>query len=686
MLRPHLYWILLVALFGNLVISDDVMSQERPFSQRIRVPPWPEGLQWLNCAGPITLEQLRGKFVLLDFWTYCCINCMHVLPELEKLERAYPRELVVIGVHSAKFDAERRSENIVEAIRRYGIRHPVVNDARHELWNGFGVRAWPTLILIDPEGYAVWGTSGETTFETLDALLRRALPDYRRRGLIDETPLVFGLETRQPSRTPLRYPGKILADEDSRRLFISDSGHHRIVVTDFEGNVLAMIGEGRRGRKDGDFSSCQFNDPQGLALKGDLLYVADTRNHLIRKVDLRANEVRTIAGTEVQNRQPVVTGSRAPLRQPLASPWDLLIHEDYLYIAMAGPHQIWRMRLNEQVIEPFAGNGREDIIDGPLLPRRPFELGFAAFAQPSGLATDGLWLYVADSEGSSIRAVPLRGQGGVRTVAGTAWLPMARLFTFGDVDGPPQSARFQHPLGVVFYEGQLFVADTYNNKIRVIDPATGQTKTLVGSGEKGFTDEPPTFNEPAGITAAAGRLFVADTNNHLIRVVDLATGGKVSTLVLKGLEPPSIDFAPVEEDELAGRDEILLDPVERSIKNGLLTFQLNLRLPFNYKLNPLAPLSFQISLADVGKPRGNLAIVDSHLGRTHVLKNPETQSTISIPVQGDSGEIPLKVTVTYFICQEGREGLCKVRSCQWSVPIRVVADGSHEPIVLETRP
>jgi DNA-binding beta-propeller fold protein YncE len=196
------------------------------------------------------------------------------------------------------------------------------------------------------------------------------------------------------------------------------------------------------------------------------------------------------------------------------------------------------MRLNGSGIGPYAGNGREDIVDGPLLPKRPFQPGYSSFAQPSGLASDGTWLYVADSEGSSIRAVPLDRRQEVRTVVGTSSLPEARLFTFGDRDGPRDRVLLQHPLGVVFYEEKLYVADTYNNKIKVIDPETGTTRTLAGTGEPGRSDQPATFDEPAGITAAGGKLFVADTNNHLIRVIDLRAGNQVTTLRPAGLKPP----------------------------------------------------------------------------------------------------------------------------------------------------
>jgi len=510
-----------------------------PFAHRVKMQPFPEQLAWINTARPVDLGELRGKFVLLDFWTYCCINCMHILPELKKLEKAYPAELVVVGVHSAKFDAEKDSDNIREAVRRYKIEHPVVNDPESIVWRRLGVRSWPTLVLIDPEGYAVWGNSGEATFDQLDALMKRAIPYYRKKGLLDPKPL--DLTTPAADETALRYPGKVLADEAGGRLFVADSNHNRIVVARLDGALLEVIGSGAIGTADGGYDRAEFQQPQGMALDGETLYVADTENHLLRKIDLRAREVKTIAGTGSQRREtPPLEGSDSPLKTALNSPWALYVHKGDLYIAMAGSHQIWKMKLDGSSIGVYAGNGREDIVDGPLLPRRPYEAGFASFAQPSGLASDGTWLYVADSEGSSIRAAPLDPRGRVRTVVGTADLPEARLFTFGDRDGRGQEVRLQHALGVVFYRKLLYVADTYNSKVKTIDPADGTTRTLAPAEVPGG-DGPPGFNEPAGITAAAGRLYVADTNNHRIRVIELGERPnerpKLSTLKIRGLKP-----------------------------------------------------------------------------------------------------------------------------------------------------
>ncbi len=666
---------------------------EPPFARRVPAPSLDGGAGWLNTTGPLDLKDLRGKIVLLDFWTYCCINCIHVLPELKKLEHAYPNELVVIGVHSAKFETEQDTENIREAILRYEIEHPVINDSNHVIWRKYSVSSWPTMLLIDPEGYAVWARSGEATFEQLNALMQHAIPYYRQKGLINATPLKFNQEALKAAKTPLRFPGKVLADEASERLFIADSNHNRIIITDLEGKLLEVIGTGQIGRADGGYAEASFDHPQGMALAGEVLYVADTENHLLRKIDLKSKQVSTIAGTGVQGRQgwPGISSDGdlprrfvgPPQTTPLNSPWAVLVHEDNLYIAMAGPHQIWKMTLDEKEIGPYAGNGREDIVDGPLLPPVPYEMGYSSFAQPSGLASDGTWLYVADSEGSSVRAVPFNPRREVKTIVGTADLPYGRLFEFGDVDGRGDNVRLQHVLGVVYYEGQLYIADTYNNKIKVIDPIKRTCKTLVGTGEPGKSDEAPTFDEPAGITAAAGKLFVADTNNHLIRVVDLRGGNRVSTLTIEGLTPPEAPPAASAGDAPAGPAfakavSVKLPQQTVRAEKGKVTLRVELGLPVGWKINPLAPQRYQLWTEAEAGP-----VERSGLGKLVDLKPPATTFDIEVPVTGP-GEETLRVAVQYYYCQHDG-GLCKTGTVAWTVPLRIADDAQTAEVPLEYR-
>lgn len=433
----------------------------------------------------------------------------------------------MIGIHSAKFDNEKNTDAIRKAILRYQIAHPVVNDADMKIWNSYGVNSWPTLGLIDPEGNIVRGYAGEGNYEDVDRDIGQLIAEFDKKGTLDRKAMRFDLaRSREKGDTPLYFPGKVLADEPGSRLFIADSTHHRVVITNLEGKKIAIAGTGTPGWKDGSFAEAQFNDPQGMTLDGQTLYVADRKNHAIRALDLAAGTVKTVAGTGVQDRENRSSGGPA-FRTSLNSPWDLLRVDHSIFVAMAGHHQIWKFNLETGKIEPHAGTGREDIRDGPL--------GRSALAQPSGLAFDGKRLYVADSEASAVRTVDLDPAGSVRTLVGLAG---QALFNFGDVDGVGDKVRLQHALGVVYHDGRVYVADTYNSKIKVIDPAKASCATWLG-GPKGpgwLAD--PLFNEPAGLSVAGGKLYVADTNVHRIRVVDLKTKA-VTTLQLTGVEPPA---------------------------------------------------------------------------------------------------------------------------------------------------
>ncbi len=437
------------------------------------------------------------------------------------MEKKYPNQLVVIGIHTPKFESEKDPKSIRKAMDRYEIHHPVLNDAERKLWTTYGVQSWPTVFLVDPEGYLVGQIAEEKVFDALDKAISKLLPVHRQRKTLNEKPLPFQTErVAREGNGPLYFPGKVLADPDGGRLFISDSTHHRIVITDLRGKKIAIAGTGVPGKADGPFDKASFADPQGLALKGDTLYVADRKNHMIRALDLKSKTVKAVAGTGVQNR---LRNAGAALRTGLNSPWDLYLQDHFLFIAMAGHHQIWVLDLNKKAVFPFAGNGFENIVDGPN--------AMSCFAQPSGLASDGVTLYVADSEVSAIRAVDMDGKEGVKTLVGTG------LFDFVDQDGVGIKARLQHALGVVYVDGKLFVADTYNNKIKVLDPRQLSCTTFVGG-----TSGQPLFNEPGGISYANGKLYVADTNAHRIRVVDVKTRA-VTTLELQGVEPPRVEKA-----------------------------------------------------------------------------------------------------------------------------------------------
>ncbi|MFN0019542.1 MAG: thioredoxin-like domain-containing protein [Pirellulaceae bacterium] len=662
------------------------IRKANPFRNRTDFPDFPKGLDWLNSKKPLSKKDLKGKIVILDFWTYCCINCMHILPELKILEKQYPNEIVVIGVHSAKFDTEKDTEAIRNAMRRYEIEHLVVNDADHKIWDSLGVSSWPTLMLIDPEGKVLGGHSGEFKAADLTPVIDKAIEYYRGEGLLDEKP--FPVDNVYSSTSPLLYPGKILADEAGGRLFISDSNHNRIVIAGLDGKLIDVIGSGAIGRDDGSYAKATFDHPQGCVLDKDTLYVADTENHMLRKVDLKAKTVTTIAGVGQQAKhswpgldEAELTGDLPerfvgkPLMTALNSPWDLWIHDKDLYIAMAGSHQIWIMPLSEAEIGPYSGNGREDIVDGQLLPKRPYAKGFASFAQPSGLSSDGEWLYVADSEGSSVRAVPFDSTKEVGTVIGTAELPYGRLFEFGDVDGPKNKAKLQHCIGLTYAKGKIYVADTYNNKIREVDPKSGAVKTVAGKGRKnpGSSDKDGTLQEPAGLAYAKGKLYVADTNNHLIRTIELASGN-VGTLVIAGLKAP-VASKVEKKPSFKGAANEKIAQAKVKAENGNVTFHVSLKVPNGWKINAEAPMSYWLDSPKEAGPADRAAF-----GKKK-LEKPVAEFDVTVPVK-ESGEDEVAVSITYYYCEKGDDGVCKTGSVIFTVPLSIADGGSSEPVKL----
>jgi DNA-binding beta-propeller fold protein YncE len=478
---------------------------------RLHAPDFAAGLAWFNVAAPLSLKALRGKVVLLDFWTYGCINCLHVIPDLKRLEEKYGAELVVVGVHSAKFTNERQGENLRRILVRYDVDHPVVNDERFEIWRSYGARAWPTQVLIDPEGYVVGTASGEGNADAFDRAIAAVVHVFDEQGKIDRTPIALSPERERLTMGTLAFPGKVLADEPSDRLFVADSNHHRVLVCSLDGKILDVAGSGAAGWVDDGFEAARFYRPQGLARSGDTLFVADTENHVVRAIDLAARRVTTIAGT---GRQAAWGGVGGAARETsLSSPWDVQLASRLLFVAMAGLHQIWMLDLDQALVMSYAGSGREARVDGPA--------DEAAFAQPSGLSLDRSTLYVADSESNIIRAITLPPVNDVHTLAG------GDLFEFGDKDGSGDDVRLQHPLGVAWAAGALYIADTYNHKIKRLDPKTRRVTTFAGTGEAGMADGPAgraRFYEPGGLSATSTSLYVADTNNHAIRRVSLADG------------------------------------------------------------------------------------------------------------------------------------------------------------------
>ena len=615
-------------------------------------PEFPTGVTWFNVERPLTLADLQGKMVLLDFWTQGCINCQHIIPDLKRLEEEFGDSLAVIGVHSGKYSTEHEDDTVREAIARYGIEHPVINDPDFAVWRTYGANAWPTVVLIDPAGNLVGGHAGEGVYPLFQPILTALLGEFE--GRIDRTPLPVQLDASVTS-TVLSYPSKVLVD--GGRLFIADAGHNRILVADTNGKLERAIGTGEEGFADGAAEEATFRQPQGLDLSDDgrTLYVADTRNHAVRAVDVSTWGVTTIAGTGQQLDRLPTNGAKAK-ETGLASPWDVLAVGDRLFISMAGVHQIWEMSLQSGEIGIFVGTSREGIEDGP---RR----SAATLAQPSGLAADDFFLYWVDPEASAVRRVALDAEieGSVQTLVGTG------LFDWGDEDGTGTAAKLQHPQGIDLEGGRLLIADTFNHKIKALDPATFEVTTAAGTGERGWRDGPrqvAALEEPGGLSIAGTKAYIADTNNHLIRVLDLVEG-TVSTLTLTNL------------GVLGGADgtavQVRIPP--QSVAPGATNLRIRITSPDGYHLNSQGPSMLTLTSS-------NAAVLE--LGERELTwQSDEPGVELPIPVVGREGTATVTGMASVYYCRDGEEALCFVRAIEVTAEVEVRAGASGGEAVVE---
>uniref|UniRef100_A0A3P9QH19 NHL repeat-containing protein 2 n=2 Tax=Poecilia reticulata TaxID=8081 RepID=A0A3P9QH19_POERE len=657
----------------------------------LKIPDFQTGLEWLNTTEPLSLsKELAGKVVLLDFFTYCCINCMHILPDLHQLEKRHSVEdgLVIVGVHSAKFPNEKVLDNIQSAVLRYDICHPVVNDNEATLWHELEVSCWPTLVLLGPRGNLLFSLVGEGHSERLTLFADGALRYYREQGQLKTHSV--GIKLYRDSLPPsiLSFPGKVAVDQGNKRLAIADTGHHRIVViSSATGEQLHVVGGPERGRQDGDLSEASFNSPQGVAIKGDVVYVADTENHLIRKVDLVQGRVSTLAGVGTQGTDKE-GGAMGP-QQPISSPWDVTLgtaggaEDNVLWIAMAGTHQIWALFLEDGKLPKggdskagtcvrWAGSGSEENRNNAY-PHK------ASFAQPSGLAlaAEEPWscLYVADSESSSIRTLALK-DGAVKHLVGGERDPL-NLFAFGDVDGKGVDAKLQHPLGVAWSaeQSRLYVADSYNHKIKVVDPKTKQCTTLAGTGEAGDALGPQftktCFNEPGGICISGKLLYVADTNNHKIKVLNLDSNS-VSLLHIStectdsaSVKPLGVTKVPTLPKSAARKD---LPPVTASAGQTVI-LSLTMSLPEGVKLTDEAPSCWALSA------EGNEWLLENQVASGYVvdLTQPlRVSAKLPAAMKESDGNPGLRLSVWLFYClEEGKA--CTMKAASFSQPLQINA-------------
>jgi thiol-disulfide isomerase/thioredoxin len=604
-----------------------------PRPARVRAPEL-TGRAWLNTGGhDVTLRELRGKIVLIDFWTFCCINCMHVLDELRPLEEKYADVLVTIGVHSPKFAHEADPAALASAVERYSVDHAVLDDPELTTWRQYAVRAWPTLVVVDPEGYVVAQLSGEGHAHSLDAVVAELVAEHKARGTLHrgDGPYV----APEPPDTQLRFPGKVLPLPGGTFL-VSDTGHHSLVEIAADGEtVLRRIGSGERGLVD-DSTSVRFSEPQGLCLLPDEVrqwvgydvVVADTVNHSLRMIRLEDGRVTTVAGTGGQWMPGDPEPSESDPAVPLSSPWDVVwspaLHE--VVVAMAGIHQLWTFDPVTPALSIWAGTRNEGLLDGPV--------GDAWFAQPSGVAigANGL-LWLVDSETSSLRCV---SHGAVETVVGQG------LFDFGHVDGPGAKALLQHPLGLaVLPDGSVAVADTYNGAVRRYDPAAAEMSTLATG-----------LAEPSDVVVVDGDLVVVESAGHRLTRLRLPDEALVVDGVAQRTQRPVTELAP-------GEVELMVEFIA----------------PAGQKLD------------DRYGPATRLVVTATPPQLLRDGEGKGTELTRRLVLDPHVGDGVLHVAATAASCDDDSAiefPACHVHQQDWGVPIRLV-DGAETTLTLMLR-
>ncbi|MEV7113905.1 NHL domain-containing thioredoxin family protein [Streptomyces anulatus] len=593
---------------------------------RVRAPELIGKGGWLNTGDQqYTLADLRGRIVILDFWTFCCVNCLHVLDELRELEEKHRDTVVIIGVHSPKFVHEAEHQAVVDAVERYEVHHPVLDDPELATWKQYAVRAWPTLVVIDPEGYVVAQHAGEGHAHAIEKLVEELEAEHAAKGTLrrGDGPYV----APAPVATHLRFPGKALLLPDGGFL-VSDTTRHRLVELDADGETVRRhFGTGERGLSDGGPDEARFSEPQGLAVLPDgRVAVADTVNHAIRALDLTTGVTSTLAGTGRQWWQGAPTSG--PAREvDLSSPWDVAWFGDRLWIAMAGVHQLWTYDPESATVRVAAGTTNEGLVDGPAAE--------AWFAQPSGLAVsaDGERLWVADSETSSLRWVDRDEH--VRTAVGTG------LFDFGHRDGAADQALLQHPLGVTALpDGSVAISDTYNHALRRYDPASGEVTTLA-------TD----VREPSDAVLVDGDLVVVESARHRLTRLRL----------------------PEEAVRVADRAH-RTQRAATEIAPGALRLDVVFQAPAGQKLDTRYGPSTRL-LVSATPPEllaeGSGAGTD--LGRDLVLADGVTEGVLHVSAMAAS-------------CDDDPANeypACHVHQQDWGVPVRVTAEGTPRlPLVL----
>ena len=452
-------------------------------------------LDWLN-ADPQTIANQRGRVLALLFWNASSVYSQNLIGELTRLRARHPLALSVIGIHLPKFDAEIDPRTVSRAVNQLDIDFPVANDRGWAVWQQYGITGWPSVALIDPLGRLREIYTGDDQADAIDGAISTLVEES---GGSTTFPEPGARSTIGRDRATLAFPSG-LAVSDSH-LYIADTGHHRILECAHEGRVLRAFGTGHPDLVDGPPGEAAFRSPRGLCIVRGSLYVADTGNHALRRIELSDGQVETLLGS-ARPGQPIEGSFSVPADCPLNLPWAVAGAFDRLFIAVTGCNQIWEYELGYSRLRFVAGTGELGIADGPGRN--------ALFAQPSGLALVQQTLYVADAAGSAIRVIQLQ-QDNVQTLVGQG------LYEFGDHDGGRREARLQYPQAIALDANApvLWIADTYNGSLR---------KLRLGGGDVTTQDLPQPLYQPAALASSADALWIADGVNHEILRYDLESG------------------------------------------------------------------------------------------------------------------------------------------------------------------
>ncbi|CAD5114752.1 DgyrCDS3792 [Dimorphilus gyrociliatus] len=600
-----------------------------PAIDRQILPDFIEEMSWINVTRPIKKEDFAGKLLIVDFFTYCCINCIHILPILKEIEKIWEKEnnIQVIGVHSAKFPNEKQSKSVIDAVQRYNIEHPVLNDSEMRLWSEMNISCWPTVVLFSHDLKALLYIFGENHENLLKEFIKIAFNHLQlRHNVTRQIPVKVDYISRKSS--DLSYPGKVFVDDEY--IMISNSRRNKIIITDHLGSIKHHIGSGLNGDKDGNFQTCSFSNPQGLVRHGNVIFIADTGNNKIRKINLDSGRVTSLPNCKKFGK---------------CSPWDLYLTKDYLVVAMSGIHQLWAYTLNNCVILGenlrenswchLCGTGEEGAKNN-LYPKS------ATLAQPSGVTVFNDLIVFADSESSSIRSFSLQN-GSVKNIVGGDINP-SNLFAFGDIDGKGQKVKLQHPMSVsVSNEKNIIIADSYNNKLKEIDVKERECRTIDIEG----------LNEPGGLSVYKDQIFIADTNNHCIKIYDKLT---------KQLEKMELS------DGLNNNKRLKLPQKNtRNVNLGSLTVKKNIKMCFNiqlfnHELNKDAPNMWSLTTKGSSKS-GTLE---------HV------QQELNIRLDGED-KIDFEMDTLLYLCHEGA---CELYGLSFTGTLNVLEETGRDSIDL----